>query len=184
MKFFLGKAKPRLATTFCINDKLSLLLEKMSHMATNSKKETTIFWDVATLLGGREIIGTGIKTEFDLITLSNNGLKRASLDALISFLGLPRKQFVENVLDMSVKTIERKQPDDRLGRHTSSHIIEIAKVVEHAMAVFEDEEKVRDWLAAPNRALNGMRPLELFHMPTGLALVNTVLGRIEEGVYS
>jgi len=153
-------------------------------MATSNKKETKIFWDVVTLLGGREVLGTAVKTEFDLITLSNEGLKRASLDALISFLGLPRKQFVEGILDLSVKTIERKRSDDRLDRHTSSHVIEIAKVVEHAMAVFEDEDKVRDWLAAPNRALNGMRPLELFHMPTGLAFVNTVLGRIEEGVYS
>lgn len=153
-------------------------------MAIGNRKETTSFWDVVSLLGGQEIIGKGIKTEFDLIALSNEGLTKASLDALISFLGVPKKYFIEQVLNMSVKTIERKKSDDRLDRHTSSHIIEIAKVVEHAVEVFEDEDKVRDWLAAPNRALNGMRPLELFHMPTGLTLVNTVLGRIEEGVYS
>lgn len=167
-----------------INDILSLLLEKMSHMATMSKKETKVYWNVESLLGGRDVLGMAITTEFDLITLSNEGLKRASLDALISFLGVSRKPFVEGILDMSVKTIERKRTDDRLDRHTSSHIIEIAKVVEHAVAVFEDDDKVRDWLATPNRSMNGMRPLELFHMPTGLALVNTVLGRIEEGVYS
>lgn len=153
-------------------------------MAIRDRKEIKVFWDVVSLLGGQEIIGKGIKTEFDLITLSNQGLTKASLDSLISFLGVPKKHFIEQVLNMSVKTIERKKSDDRLDRHTSSHMIEIAKVVEHAMEVFEDEDKVRDWLATPNRALNGMRPLELFHMPTGLALVNTVLGRIEEGIYS
>lgn len=153
-------------------------------MAINNRKETKVFWDATTLLGGKEVLGTTVKTEFDFIELSNKGLKRESLDALISFLGVPKKHFVEGVLDLSVKTIERKQPDDRLGRHTSSHVIEIAKVVEHAMTVFEDEDKVRDWLTTPNRSINGMRPLELFHLPTGLALVNTVLGRIEEGVYS
>ena len=165
-------------------DKLSLPLDKMSRMATSNKKETKVYWDVATLLGGKDVLGVTVKTEFDLIELSNAGLKRESLDALISFLGVPKKHFVEGVLDLSVKTIERKQPDDRLGRHTSSHIIEIAKVVEHAVAVFEDEDKVRDWLITPNRSMNGMRPLELFHLPTGLGLVDTVLGRIEEGVYS
>ncbi len=153
-------------------------------MALLNRKETKIQWNVTSLLGGRDVLGTSIKTEFDLITLSSVGLTKASLDALVSFLGMPRKAFVEGILDMSVKTVERKKGDDRLDRHTSSHLIEIAKVVEHAMEVFEDEEKVRDWLATPNRALNGMRPLELFHMPTGLALVDTVLGRIEEGVYS
>lgn len=85
---------------------------------------------------------------------------------------------------MSVKTLERKKDDERLGRHISSHIIEIAKVVHHAFEVFEDEEKVRGWLAMPNRSLNGMRPLEFFHVLTGLNMVDDVLGRIEEGVYS
>ncbi|MEC3879815.1 type II RES/Xre toxin-antitoxin system antitoxin [Parapedobacter sp. 10938] len=153
-------------------------------MEVGHRKETKVYWDVASLLGGKKVLGTTVKTEFDLIELSNEGLKRESLDALISFLCVAKKYFVEEVLDLSVKTIERKRPDDRLGRHTSSHIIEIAKVVEHAVAVFEDDDKVRDWLTTPNRSINSMRPLELFHMPTGLALVNTVLGRIEEGVYS
>lgn len=174
----------KIREVICENDKLSLLLGKMSHMATRNKKETKVYWGVATLLGGKDVLGVTVKTEFDLIELSNEGLKRESLDSLISFLGISRKHFVEGVLDLSIKTIERKRPDDRLGRHTSSHLIEIAKVVEHAMAVFEDEEKVRDWLTTPNRSMNGMCPFELFHMPTGLALVNTVLGRIEEGVYS
>lgn len=153
-------------------------------MAVRNKKEVKVYWDVVSLLGGRKVLGSTVKTEFDLIELSNEGLKRESLDTLIAFLGVTKKYFVEEILDLSVKTIERKQPGDRLGRHTSSHLIEIAKVVEHAVAVFEDEDKVRDWLTTANRSLNGMRPLELFHMPTGLALVNTVLGRIEEGVYS
>ena len=116
----------------------------MSLMAAANKKETKAYWDVATLLGGKNVLGTTVRTEFDLIELSNEGLKRESLDVLISFLGVAKKYFVEEVLDISVKTIERKRPDDKLGRHTSSHIIEIAKVVEHAVAVFEDEDKVRD----------------------------------------
>lgn len=149
-----------------------------------NQKKVKIYWNVSSLLGGQEVLGANIKTEFDLIALSNQGLTRASLDTLITFLGMPKKAFVEGILDMSVKTIERKKAEDLLDRHTSSHLIEIAKVVEHAMEVFEDEDKVRDWLAKPNRSLNGMRPLELFAMPTGLAMVNTVLGRIEEGVYS
>jgi len=165
-------------------DKLSLPLDKMSQMALSNKKEIKTHWTVSSLLGGPDTVGRNIKTEFDLIALSNDGLTKASLEALIAFLGIPRKQFVEELLGMSIKTIERKKSDDRLDRHTSSHIIEIAKVVEHAVAVFEDEEKVRDWLATPNRALNNLCPLELFYMPTGLALVNTILGRIEEGVYS
>ena len=63
-------------------------------------------------------------------------------------------------------------------------MIEIAKVVEHAFAVFENEEKVKNWLNTPNKALNNIKPVDLFYMPTGLNMVNDILGRIEEGVYS
>ncbi|SEN87998.1 putative toxin-antitoxin system antitoxin component, TIGR02293 family [bacterium A37T11] len=136
------------------------------------------------LLGGSSAIQASIDSDFDLIALSNQGLKKASLDALIGFMGMTKKYFAEHILDISVKTLERKKSDDTLDRHTSSHIIEVAKVVEHAFKVFEDAEKVKSWLNTPNRALNQMKPIDLFYIPTGLAMVDQVLGRMEEGVYS
>jgi putative toxin-antitoxin system antitoxin component (TIGR02293 family) len=136
------------------------------------------------LLGGKSIITKPIRSEFDIISLSNEGITKASLDALIGHLGISKKAFSENILDASVKTLERKKSTDRLDKHTSSLVIEIAKVVEHAIAVFGDEEKVKRWLSAPNRALNNTKPIDLFYIPTGLNMVNTILGRIEEGIYS
>lgn len=136
------------------------------------------------LLGGNGIVTKPIRSEFDLISLSNEGITKASLDALISHLGISKKAFSENILDASVKTLERKKSTDKLDKRTSSHIIEIAKVVEHAFEVFEDEEKVKGWLNAPNRALNGIKPIDLFYLPTGLGMVNDILGRIEHGVFS
>ncbi|QNK63269.1 DUF2384 domain-containing protein [Pedobacter sp. PAMC26386] len=136
------------------------------------------------LLGGTDLILEKIKSAFDLITLSNKGIKKASLDALVGHMGMTKKNFAEDILNLSVKTLERKKADDLLDKYTTSHVIEVAKVVAHALDVFEDEEKVKKWLNTPNRALNQMKPLELFYIPTGLAMVNNVLGRIEEGVYS
>ncbi len=136
------------------------------------------------LLGGESIITKPIRSEFDLIALSNEGITKASLDTLISHLGISKKAFSENILDASVKTLERKKSTDKLDKRTSSQVIEIAKVVEHAFAVFENAEKVKSWLNAPNRALNNIKPIDLFYIPTGLNMVNDVLGRIEDGVYS
>ena len=110
--------------------------------------------------------------------------ERAAHAGMISCGTVTKKNFAEDILNLSVKTLERKKSDDLLDRQTSSHVIEVAKVVEHAFDVFEDEEKVQKWLSTPNRALNQMKPLDLFYMPTGLGMVNNVLGRIEEGVYS
>ena len=136
------------------------------------------------LLGGKGILTKPIRSEFDIISLSNEGITKASLDALIGHLGISKKAFSENILDASVKTLERKKSTDKLDKHTSSLVIEIAKVVEHAFAVFENEEKVKNWLNTPNKALNNIKPVDLFYMPTGLNMVNDILGRIEEGVYS
>ncbi len=71
-----------------------------------------------------------------------------------------------------------------MDKRTSSHIIEIAKVVVHALAVFEDEEKIKSWLSNSNRALNNKKPINFFDTLTGLSMINDILGRIEEGVYS
>ncbi|WP_187774948.1 antitoxin Xre/MbcA/ParS toxin-binding domain-containing protein [Pedobacter sp. BS3] len=136
------------------------------------------------LLGGAGLIHKKIKSAFDLISLSNEGIKKASLDALVSHMGMTKKSFAEDILHLSVKTLERKKGDDVLDKYTSSHIIEVAKVVSHAFEVFEDQKAVQQWLNTPNRALNQLKPIDLFYMPTGLTMVDNVLGRIEEGVYS
>jgi putative toxin-antitoxin system antitoxin component (TIGR02293 family) len=140
--------------------------------------------DLVYLLGGSDLIDVEIKSGFDLINLSNIGIKKASLDALIGHLGMSKKSFTENILNLSVKTFERKKDVDVLDKRTSSYIIEVAKVVEHAFDVFNDEDKVQRWLNKPNRALNNFKPIDLFETATGLDMVNTILGRIEEGVYT
>lgn len=154
-------------------------------MKTIEKKTKQPFkLNFVDFLGGKNIITKPVQTEFDIIALSNDGLTKASLDALISHLGISKKAFSENILDASVKTLERKKTTDKLDKHTSSIVIEIARVVEHAFNVFESEEKVKSWLNTPNRALNHIKPINLFYIPTGLGMVNDVLGRIEDGVYS
>jgi putative toxin-antitoxin system antitoxin component (TIGR02293 family) len=56
--------------------------------------------------------------------------------------------------------------------------------MDHALDVFEDEEKVKRWISKPNRALNNTAPVKLFDTLTGINMVNAILTRIEEGVYS
>jgi len=136
------------------------------------------------LLGGEDLIKIKLNSAFDLIELSNQGLTKASIESLIDHLGVTKKNFTEDILHFSVKTLERKKSLDKLDKYTSSHVIEIAKVVEHAYEVFEDENIVKRWLKTPNNALKQMKPLDLFYIPTGLAMVDNILGRIEDGVYT
>jgi putative toxin-antitoxin system antitoxin component (TIGR02293 family) len=147
--------------------------------ASKENENSIIYW-----LGGAALLNSSLRSDFDLLYAGSTGIPKASVDELATHLGVSRKSMAEDILDLSVKTLERKAPADKLDKRTSSHALEIAKVVQHAYEVFEDEEKLRRWINKENRALNGMKPLALFDTLTGLNMVNDTLGRIEEGVYS
>ena len=139
---------------------------------------------ISELLGGSLLLNASIKNYYDLIILSRAGISKASAESVISYTGMSKKTFVEDILNLSIKTLERKQGDDKLDKRTSSLVIEVARVLEHTYQVFADKEKVHRWLSKPNNALHGESPLSLFSTPTGIGMVEDVLTRIEEGVYS
>jgi putative toxin-antitoxin system antitoxin component (TIGR02293 family) len=128
--------------------------------------------------------GKSVITEFDIIKLGSTGITRNAINTLASFIGISRKYISENIFDVSVKTLERKDNKEKLDKKTSSHAVEIARILQHGYEVFRDEEKLKRWLNKENRALNSLKPVELFDTLSGLTMVNEILGRIEEGVYS
>jgi putative toxin-antitoxin system antitoxin component (TIGR02293 family) len=125
-----------------------------------------------------------ITSDFDIINLGFSGITKAAINTLAQHLGISRKFIAEDIFDISVKTFERKEDSGKLDRKTSSHALEIAKVLQHAYEVFRDEEKVKRWFNRENKALNNFKPVELFNTLSGLSMVNDILGRIQEGVYS
>lgn len=145
---------------------------------THTSKTELVYW-----LGGSSLLGP-ISSEFDLLNAGQKGIAKASVDELANYLGISRKAMAEDIFDLSVKTMERKSPKDKMDRRTSAHALEIAKVMQHAYEVFEDEQKLKLWVNKENKALNGAKPVFLFSTLTGLNMVNDVLGRIEEGIYS
>ena len=136
-------------------------------------------WLAISAAASRSII-----SEFDLIKLSSAGITKNAIHNLASSIGISRKDIAEDIFNISVKTLERKGVRVKLDKKTSSHAVEIAKVLQHAYDVFRDKDKLKRWLNTENRALNNLKPVELFDTLSGLVLVNDVLGRIEEGVYS
>jgi putative toxin-antitoxin system antitoxin component (TIGR02293 family) len=59
-----------------------------------------------------------------------------------------------------------------------------ARVMAHALDIFGSRTKVRGWLNTPNLALGGINPQALLGTPGGIEQVETILGRIDHGVYS
>jgi putative toxin-antitoxin system antitoxin component (TIGR02293 family) len=147
-------------------------------------KLTRVNPGVVGWLGGAKAVGVSIDSAFDYITVGKAGLTKISIEELARHVGVSRKAMSEDILGISVKTLERKLPEDRFDRKISSHAIEIAKVMQHAFEVFEDEIRTRLWMNTHNKSLSGMNPVELLNTLTGLTMINDVLGRIEEGVYT
>jgi putative toxin-antitoxin system antitoxin component (TIGR02293 family) len=59
----------------------------------------------------------------------------------------------------------------------------VARIREKAAVIFEDPEKAERWMRARNRVLESA-PIDLLDSDEGAEMVETVLHRIEHGVFS
>lgn len=122
-------------------------------------------------------------SSFDYIDNVINGVPKASAINLASTMDVPLKDMA-SLLNISYKTFARKKPADKMDPLTSSLTIEIANVIAEGVATFGSLQKFRSWLQKPNRALAGHTPFSLLNIPTGIKMVQNVLGRINEGIYT
>jgi putative toxin-antitoxin system antitoxin component (TIGR02293 family) len=90
----------------------------------------------------------------------------------------PRNKFI--------KLCATYQPDldKNLDINQKQKLDRITTVHEHAAEVFEDSDIAWDWLQSPNGALGWKIPLQLLETEEGAQQVETILGRIDYGVYS
>jgi len=168
-----------MAVTENKNEKLQLLKDLEEYVLKNQSAEL-ITW---RLLGGPYFMDNKPVSALDFVAAGIKGISKRSVAALALTLDIPMRTMAR-MLNLSEKTLGRKKPDDLLDKLPSSLSIEIAQTVARGIEVFEDRGKFNRWLQKENRALRGQKPFDLLNTPTGIKLVNQVLGRIEEGVYS
>ncbi len=53
-----------------------------------------------------------------------------------------------------------------------------------AIDTFGTEAKAASWMQSPNMVMEGKAPLELMSTDAGVRWVQTILGRIDYGIYS
>jgi len=135
------------------------------------------------LLGGKHFMAATPKTGLDYLAATNRGIPKLAIHNLAEAIDVPMKDMA-TLLNVSYKTLGRKKKTDTLDSLSSSLSIELANTVAKGLSVFEDMDKFSRWLQKENRALQGQRPFDLLNTPTGIKMVNKLLGRIEEGVYT
>jgi putative toxin-antitoxin system antitoxin component (TIGR02293 family) len=139
---------------------------------------------IATMLGGRKVLGKAITDTDGLTQLIHEGLPANAIRALAKSLMIGNA-ILSRKLGIPQRTMTR-----RLSRHArltpteSDKTVRLARVFAFAVEMIGDQKKATEWLGIPNRALAGERPLDLLDTDLGAREVEDVLGRIAYGVYS
>ena len=138
---------------------------------------------IVDVLGGPRVVGRSVSTLDDLAKRLRKGLPYSSVECVMETPGISR-EVLASTLQVPLRTLARRKREGTLGPGESDRLYRLARVVAHALAVFEDDKKVAAWMMRPNRALFGRFPMEVLDTDIGVQQVDDILGRIEYGVYS
>jgi putative toxin-antitoxin system antitoxin component (TIGR02293 family) len=137
----------------------------------------------ASVLGGEPVLHARPRSVLDWIALVRRGISAGAVDAAVRVLGIGQAELAR-ALDIPERTLARRKKEGVLNRDESGKLVRLARVVERAVEVFEDEAAALDWLKAPNAALGGASPISLLDTDLGADAVLDTLGRIEHGVFA
>ncbi len=135
---------------------------------------------IKTLSGGLNM-PRELSSELEMLDELNLGLPYEAL-AMLNDCGIVSEGELKTFI--APRTLSRRKGKSRLSREESDLVARLLRIYEFAVKVFGDDEKARKWFRASNRVLKGQRPLDLLHSEYGARIVETILGRIDYGIYS
>ncbi|GAB3737516.1 type II RES/Xre toxin-antitoxin system antitoxin [Spirosoma lituiforme] len=122
-------------------------------------------------------------TALQLIDRSRQGLLGTEAGRIAGLLGVTDKEMAR-LLNQSTATFHRHAKAGRLDAATSEKLLLLGRLAGYGTTVFQDQGKFNRWLRRPLRLLGDRSPLDLLDSPTGVQLIEDILGRIEYGVFS
>ena len=138
---------------------------------------------IVEALGGRNVLRERLADYRAVIERARSGLPYAALEALAGRYAIPRETLAR-VLHLPVRTLARRKKERRLSADESDRLLRLSRVAAMAEEALGAHDKAGRWLQKPNRALGGGVPLDLLDTDLGARQVETILGRIEHGIYS
>ena len=112
-----------------------------------------------------------------------DGLSFNAVERLRKRLDLSAAEAGE-VLHIAPRTFQRRKESGRLMPDESDRVLRLSKLFGKALELFEgDLEATRSWLNSPLAALGGSTPLDLAQSEPGTNEVETLIGRLEHGVF-
>lgn len=112
-----------------------------------------------------------------------DGLDMGEFYALQETLGLTEERLA-GLVGISRATLHRRKKSGTLDRAESDRLVRYARLLCHASAALGGVEGARSWLVAPALAFHGESPLDFADTEIGAREVESLLGRLEHGVFS
>jgi putative toxin-antitoxin system antitoxin component (TIGR02293 family) len=135
------------------------------------------------ILGGRQSSLKPISGDFDLISLTREGIKKSSLKSLAAYLGIS-PEVLSGLLHSSHRNIQRKDDNELLDTLKTEKVLELAAFAQRGTEVIGSQPSFAEWLQSPLPALSNKTPLAFLDTSFGIQLLTKLLGRLEQGVYS
>lgn len=136
--------------------------------------------EIAGVLGGTAVLGPRGATGAGFVRAVEQGLPRRALTELKRFAGFSDAELAEVIPRRTLTNAKRMKT---LTPDQSDRVARMAGAVALAQRVFGEPDVARAWLTTPNPSLDGESPLRLLRTGSGADLVESVLIRIEHGVY-
>jgi putative toxin-antitoxin system antitoxin component (TIGR02293 family) len=119
-----------------------------------------------------------------LVERVREGFAVRELDLLRKNVGLSRDEMAD-LVQIKPRTLDRRRKKGRLQPEESDRLLRVSRVFGRAIALFEgDVEAAREWLSSSQSALGGAVPLEMAKTDIGAREVESLIGRLEQGVFS
>ena len=123
----------------------------------------------------------------DAVTRVKQGLALREFDVLREMLGLTVDDLATRVgISPATLSRRRREPDGgRLDPEHSDRLMRYARLYWQAVQLLGGhEDSARAWLKRPARALDGVTPLDFADTEVGGREVETLIQRLEHGVYT
>lgn len=143
----------------------------------------TFFDLLQNILGGKKAVPHNFESEMDLVRQSEKGIKMISVKSVSDFLGISLEK-MSQLLNVSLRTFQRKKEQDIMSASISQKTIDLAEVAAKGIEVFGDKAIFNSWLIEEVKSLGNKKPIELLNTSTGRRLVMQTLGRLQYGVYA
>lgn len=92
---------------------------------------------------------------------------------------------VTELLDIPRRTLTRRKREGRFLPDESDRLLRASRLFGKTLELFEgDREAATEWLTTAQPALGGALPIDLARTDVGAREVETLIGRLEHGVFS